>query len=139
LNADGARTARHEALHAVAATFLGWPVDAVTRLHTGGLHGQTFLSKSTPPGEPRDIALTKAIISLMPAVDDPTDETVSEDVDEVDILVRLSGIRLTSVWARCRHMLADPAFRAAVRRVEFELHTCTLLSGAEVRRLANGL
>ena len=130
-----ARTARHEALHAVAAIWVGWPLDAVVRLHAGGLHGQTYLSKTPPPGDPRDTALKKAVISVIPAVDDPQDDTVSDDLNDADVMVRLGGVPLSEVWATAQALLADPEFRRQVRVVESALYERTLLSGAEVRRL----
>jgi len=136
MNEIHARTSRHEALHCVAAYWLGWQVDAVSRPHAGGLHGATHLSKTPPSGlEPRELGLRKAAVFLIPAIDDPTDDTCEEDINEADILVRLSGIPLSKVWAAAQALLVDPSFREQVRRVEYALHETTLLSGAEIRHL----
>jgi hypothetical protein len=137
MNAEHARTARHEALHACAALRLGWPVDAVARHHDGGYHGVTFLSKTPPPGEPRDLALKMAVITLLPAIDDPTGFGCSEDLEQVDLLIRLSGVPLSEVWGQATALLDDPDFRREARAVENALYSRPLLGGAAVREVAN--
>jgi hypothetical protein len=110
---------------------LGWPIRAVARLT--GLHGRTLFPKQID-GDVRERATEMGVILFAPALDD--DSLSGGDFREVTRLVR-AGVSLTRVVNEATRLLADPAFRQRVSRVERKLWAHPVMSGDELAEILN--
>ena len=113
---------------------MGWPVALVERRQHGDIAGETFFGDA-PEGDAKDLAHTRAVVAILPAIDDPGGHGCSEDLNFCDLMVRLGGLRLSDVVRDANALLATPEFRRQVRAVELQLHSAVFITAQQLREI----